>query len=176
MTIQAQVSVYPQVFVPRDYDVFAGLDVDHHSDLLGHLFGRAAFGTKHVHQASFAGPRLCDINPRNTRLWTQPTNESIGTARVRRNCLDVLQHPDDNKTACVFVPFVNKRFDGCKSEFEFGRVAAIVRFNEVTSELGRVIVGTTLVTLPPRKMFLPGRRKARARSQQKRHYFGFSDH
>jgi transposase len=31
MTIQAQVSVYPQVFVPRDYDVFAGLDVDHHS-------------------------------------------------------------------------------------------------------------------------------------------------
>ena len=27
MTIQAQVSVYPQVFVPRDYDVFAGLDV-----------------------------------------------------------------------------------------------------------------------------------------------------
>jgi hypothetical protein len=31
MTIQAQVSVYPQVFVPREYDVFAGLDVDHHS-------------------------------------------------------------------------------------------------------------------------------------------------
>jgi len=31
MTIQAQVSVYAQVFVPRDYDVFAGLDVDHHS-------------------------------------------------------------------------------------------------------------------------------------------------
>ena len=31
MTIQAQVSVYSQVFVPRDYDVFAGLDVDHHS-------------------------------------------------------------------------------------------------------------------------------------------------
>jgi transposase len=31
MTIQTQVSVYPQVFVPRDYDVFAGLDVDHHS-------------------------------------------------------------------------------------------------------------------------------------------------
>ena len=31
MTIQAQVSVYTQVFVPRDYDVFAGLDVDHHS-------------------------------------------------------------------------------------------------------------------------------------------------
>jgi transposase len=31
MTIQAQVTVYPQVFVPRDYDVFAGLDVDHHS-------------------------------------------------------------------------------------------------------------------------------------------------
>jgi transposase len=28
MTIQAQVSVYSQVFVPRDYDVFAGLDVD----------------------------------------------------------------------------------------------------------------------------------------------------
>jgi transposase len=31
MTVQAQVSVYAQVFVPRDYDVFAGLDVDHHS-------------------------------------------------------------------------------------------------------------------------------------------------
>jgi transposase len=31
MTIPAQVSVYAQVFVPRDYDVFAGLDVDHHS-------------------------------------------------------------------------------------------------------------------------------------------------
>ena len=31
MTIPAEVSVYPQVFVPRDYDVFAGLDVDHHS-------------------------------------------------------------------------------------------------------------------------------------------------
>ena len=31
MTIQAQVSVYAQVFVPREYDVFAGLDVDHHS-------------------------------------------------------------------------------------------------------------------------------------------------
>jgi len=31
MTIQSQVSVYPEVFVPRDYDVFAGLDVDHHS-------------------------------------------------------------------------------------------------------------------------------------------------
>jgi transposase len=31
MTIPAQVSVYSQVFVPRDYDVFAGLDVDHHS-------------------------------------------------------------------------------------------------------------------------------------------------
>ena len=31
MTIQAQVSVYPQVFVARDYDVFVGLDVDHHS-------------------------------------------------------------------------------------------------------------------------------------------------
>ena len=31
MTIQAQVSVSPQVFVPREYDVFAGLDVDHHS-------------------------------------------------------------------------------------------------------------------------------------------------
>jgi hypothetical protein len=27
MTIQAQVSVYRQVFVPRDYDVFAALDV-----------------------------------------------------------------------------------------------------------------------------------------------------
>ena len=32
MTIQAQVSVYTQAFVPRDYDVFAGLDVDHHSE------------------------------------------------------------------------------------------------------------------------------------------------
>ena len=31
MTIQAQVPVYFQVFVPRDYEVFAGLDVDHHS-------------------------------------------------------------------------------------------------------------------------------------------------
>ena len=31
MTVQAQVSVNSQVFVPRDYDVFAGLDVDHHS-------------------------------------------------------------------------------------------------------------------------------------------------
>ena len=31
MTIPAQVSVYSQVFVPRDYEVFAGLDVDHHS-------------------------------------------------------------------------------------------------------------------------------------------------
>jgi len=31
MTVQAQVSDYTQVFVPRDYDVFAGLDVDHHS-------------------------------------------------------------------------------------------------------------------------------------------------
>ena len=31
MTIPAQVSVYSQVFVARDYDVFAGLDVDHHS-------------------------------------------------------------------------------------------------------------------------------------------------
>ena len=31
MTIQAQVSVYSQVFVPREYDVFVGLDVDHHS-------------------------------------------------------------------------------------------------------------------------------------------------
>ncbi len=33
MTIQAQVSVQTQVsaFIPRDYDVFAGLDVDHHS-------------------------------------------------------------------------------------------------------------------------------------------------
>src|SRR4029453_2570414 len=31
MTTQSQVSVYPQVFVARDYDVFAGLDVDHHS-------------------------------------------------------------------------------------------------------------------------------------------------
>jgi len=31
MTIQAQVSVNSQVFVAREYDVFAGLDVDHHS-------------------------------------------------------------------------------------------------------------------------------------------------
>ena len=31
MTEATQVSVYSQVFVPRDYDVFAGLDVDHHS-------------------------------------------------------------------------------------------------------------------------------------------------
>lgn len=31
MTIPAQVSVYSQVFVARDYDVFAELDVDHHS-------------------------------------------------------------------------------------------------------------------------------------------------
>jgi len=31
MTVPTQVSVYTQVFVPRDYDVFAGLDVDHHS-------------------------------------------------------------------------------------------------------------------------------------------------
>jgi len=31
MTIQAEVPVYSQVFVPRDYEVFAGLDVDHHS-------------------------------------------------------------------------------------------------------------------------------------------------
>lgn len=31
MTIQAQVSVYPQVFVPCDYEMFTGLDVDHHS-------------------------------------------------------------------------------------------------------------------------------------------------
>ena len=31
MTVQAQVSVYTPVFVPRDYQVFAGLDVDHHS-------------------------------------------------------------------------------------------------------------------------------------------------
>ena len=31
MTNQAQVSVQSQVFIPRDYDVFAGLDVDHHS-------------------------------------------------------------------------------------------------------------------------------------------------
>ena len=31
MTIQAQVSVYSQILVPRDYEVFAGLDVDHHS-------------------------------------------------------------------------------------------------------------------------------------------------
>ena len=31
MTVQAQVSLYSQVFVPHDYDVFGGLDVDHHS-------------------------------------------------------------------------------------------------------------------------------------------------
>jgi len=31
MTIQAQVSVQSQVFIPRDYQVFAGLDVDKHS-------------------------------------------------------------------------------------------------------------------------------------------------
>jgi len=31
MTVPTQVSVYAQVFVPRDYEVFAGLDVDHHS-------------------------------------------------------------------------------------------------------------------------------------------------
>jgi transposase len=31
MTVATEVSVYPQKFVPRDYDVFAGLDVDHHS-------------------------------------------------------------------------------------------------------------------------------------------------
>ena len=31
MTIPAQVSVYAPVFVARDHDVFAGLDVDHHS-------------------------------------------------------------------------------------------------------------------------------------------------
>jgi transposase len=31
MTIQAQVSVQAQVFIPRDYQVFAGLDVDKHS-------------------------------------------------------------------------------------------------------------------------------------------------
>ena len=31
MTVATPVSVYSQVFVPRDYDVFAGLDVDHHS-------------------------------------------------------------------------------------------------------------------------------------------------
>jgi len=31
MTIQAQVSVYSPVFVAREYDIFAGLDVDHHS-------------------------------------------------------------------------------------------------------------------------------------------------
>ena len=31
MTVATQVSVYSQLFVPRDYDVFAGLDVDHHS-------------------------------------------------------------------------------------------------------------------------------------------------
>ena len=31
MTIQAQVSVQSQVFIPGDYDVFGGLDVDKHS-------------------------------------------------------------------------------------------------------------------------------------------------
>jgi transposase len=31
MTIQAQVSVHAQVFIPRDYQIFAGLDVDKHS-------------------------------------------------------------------------------------------------------------------------------------------------
>src|SRR6266852_1268204 len=31
MTNQAQVSVQTNTFRPRDYDVFAGLDVDHHS-------------------------------------------------------------------------------------------------------------------------------------------------
>jgi transposase len=31
MTIQAQVSVKGQVFIPRDYQIFAGLDVDKHS-------------------------------------------------------------------------------------------------------------------------------------------------
>jgi hypothetical protein len=31
MTVETQVSVYTQVFVPRDYDVFGELDVDHHS-------------------------------------------------------------------------------------------------------------------------------------------------
>lgn len=31
MTIQAQVSVQSQVFLPRDYQIFAGLDVDKHS-------------------------------------------------------------------------------------------------------------------------------------------------
>ncbi len=31
MTIQAQVSVQSQVFIPVDYQIFAGLDVDKHS-------------------------------------------------------------------------------------------------------------------------------------------------
>jgi hypothetical protein len=31
MTIQVQASVQANTFRPRDYDVFAGLDVDHHS-------------------------------------------------------------------------------------------------------------------------------------------------
>lgn len=31
MTVQTPVSVYPPVFRPREYEVFAGLDVDHHS-------------------------------------------------------------------------------------------------------------------------------------------------
>ena len=31
MTVATQVSFYSQVFVPRDYDLFGGLDVDHHS-------------------------------------------------------------------------------------------------------------------------------------------------
>ena len=30
MTVQMQVSVHSQVFVPRDYEIFAGLDVDKH--------------------------------------------------------------------------------------------------------------------------------------------------
>jgi hypothetical protein len=29
MTIQVQVSVHSQVFIPRDYQIFAGLDLDH---------------------------------------------------------------------------------------------------------------------------------------------------
>ena len=35
MTIQGSDSVYSQIFALRDYDVFAGLDVDHHSIAAG---------------------------------------------------------------------------------------------------------------------------------------------
>ncbi len=33
MTIQTEVSVQSQVSIPRDYDVLAGLDVDHHHSI-----------------------------------------------------------------------------------------------------------------------------------------------